>query len=202
MAGTGTDVGKTWVSCQLAVQLQERGLIVSARKPAQSFAPGTTGKTDAELLAEATGESAAAVCPPPRWYPKAMAPPMAAEALGLAMPGLQELVGQLWWPAGAHVGLVEQAGGLGSPQAWDGDGIDMVKELGPDRTVVVSGAGLGALGPLRLAARAMGGSPFIVFLNGYDPTDELHVANRRWLVDNWGLTVVVRPYELAEDLLQ
>ena len=83
VVGTGTEVGKTWVSCRLLRALRRRGLIVSARKPIQSYGTGGgIGATDAELLAEATGEAAGAVCPLHRWYPLAMAPPMAAEALG------------------------------------------------------------------------------------------------------------------------
>ncbi len=57
VAGTGTDVGKTWVGCRLARHFRERGLSVAARKPAQSFAPDQAGPTDAEMLASATGES-------------------------------------------------------------------------------------------------------------------------------------------------
>ena len=67
------------------------GLQVCARKPAQSFGPDE-GPTDAERLAEATGESAAEVCPPWRWYPRPMAPPMAAESLGLPPFSLDDLV--------------------------------------------------------------------------------------------------------------
>ena len=81
--GTGTEVGKTWVACRLARSLRQRGLIVAARKLAQSYEAGDDlSGTDAALLAHATGDHPAAVCPQHRWYPWAMAPPMAAEALG------------------------------------------------------------------------------------------------------------------------
>ena len=83
VVGTGTEVGKTWVACRLARALRRRGLIVAARKPAQSYDPADDlADTDAALLAHATGDPPAVVCPQPRWYPAAMAPPMAAEALG------------------------------------------------------------------------------------------------------------------------
>ena len=68
VAGTGTEVGKTWLACQLAGAFRSRGLAVAARKPAQSFSPDETGHTDAELLARATGQAPRDVCPPWRWY--------------------------------------------------------------------------------------------------------------------------------------
>ncbi len=32
VAGTGTEVGKTWVACRLAAELRARGLAVAARE--------------------------------------------------------------------------------------------------------------------------------------------------------------------------
>lgn len=201
MAGTGTDVGKTWVTCRAAHQLRTGGLAVAARKPAQSFAPEGAGPTDADLLAAATGENAADVCPPFRWYPKAMAPPMAAESLGLRPFSLADLVGEMWWPTATDVGLVEQAGGLGSPQAADGDGVDLVKLLAPDRVVLVAPSGLGTLSHIRLALRALGSHAAVVFLNHFDGDDEVHAANRRWLGAHEDVAVVVDPQALADELL-
>ena len=81
VCGTATDVGKTWVTCGLLHGLRQRGVPVAARKPAQSFAEDGR-PTDAELLAAASGQDPWDVCPAHRWYPAAMAPPMAAAALG------------------------------------------------------------------------------------------------------------------------
>lgn len=197
VGGTGTEVGKTWVGCELARHLRGLGQQVSARKLAQSFGP-EEGPTDAERLAAATGEKAADVCPPWRWYPRAMAPPMAAEALGLPPFGLDDLVGELRWPPGVDVGLVEWAGGVGSPQATYGDAVDLVERLAPDLVVVVAGAGLGALSNVRLAARALSRHPLAVFLNHFDDEDDLHGRNRRWLAERDGLRVFVSTAGLAE----
>jgi dethiobiotin synthetase len=68
-----------------------------------------------------------------------MAPPMAAESLGLAPFSLDDLMGELRWPSGVDVGLVECAGGVGSPQATYGDGVDVVKWLAADSVVLVAG---------------------------------------------------------------
>jgi dethiobiotin synthetase len=196
IAGTGTEVGKTWVGCQLATDLHSRGLRVVARKPVQSFDPAD-GLTDADRLAEVTGAPATDVCPHHRWYPVAMAPPMAAEHLGLPSFTLVDLVSELHWPSGADVGVVELAGGPGSPLAGDGDGTDLVELLRPDLVVLVTGAGLGILSDVRLAARALGAQPLIVHLNRFDPAQELHERNRQWLAERDGMVVTVTPRELA-----
>lgn len=130
--------------------------------------------------------------------PVAMAPPMAAEHLGLAPFTLADLVSELQWPSGAEVGMVELAGGPGSPLADDGDGADLVELLRPDLVVLVTGAGLGILSDVRLAARAFGAQPMIVYLNRYDPAQELHERNRRWLADRDGMVVTVGPQQLAD----
>ncbi len=197
IAGTGTDVGKTWVGCELARELQAGGLRVAARKPVQSFDPAD-GLTDADRLAEATAGQATDVCPHHRWYPKAMAPPMAAEHLGLPPFTLVDLVSELKWASQADVGLVELAGGARAPLAADGDCADLVELLSPDLVVVVTGAGLGILSDVRLAAGALGAQPLIVYLNRFDPSQELHVRNRDWLAQRDHMVVAVSPRQLAD----
>ncbi|MGD0809116.1 MAG: dethiobiotin synthase [Acidimicrobiales bacterium] len=196
IAGTGTDIGKTWVGCQLATELRAQGLRVAARKPVQSFDPAQ-GLTDADVLAEATGEPVTEVCPEHRWYPVAMAPPMAAERLGLPPFTLADLVSELHWRSGTDVGIVELAGGPGSPLAHDGDGTDLVELVRPDLVVLVTGAGLGILSDVRLAARALGAQPLIAHLNRFDPTQELHERNRRWLAERDAMVVTVTAQQLA-----
>jgi dethiobiotin synthetase len=200
VTGTGTGVGKTWAACALAGHLGALGLKVCARKPAQSFGPDE-GPTDAERLAAATGETAAEVCPPWRWYARPMAPPMAAESMGLAPFRLDDLGRELHWPPGVEVGLVEPAGGVASPQTTDGDCVDVVARLAPDLVVLVAGAGLGALNDVRLAARALSGYPLVVLLNHFDPDDEVHRRNRLWLSERDGLDIAVTIAQLAEVLL-
>ena len=147
--GTGTEVGKTWVATGLTAGLRARGLTVVPRKPAQSFDAGTPAAgTDAGRLAAAAGCAPEEVCPPWRWYEVAMAPPMAADALGRPPFTLADLERELRWPARSPgsrptVGVLEIAGGVRSPQAADGDAVDLVARLRPDDVVVVADAGLG-----------------------------------------------------------
>jgi dethiobiotin synthetase len=188
VAGTGTEVGKTWVGAQLLRALRDRGVAVAARKPAQSFAPGE-GPTDAEVLAAATGEAPEAVCPPHRCYEVAMAPFMAADVLGRPPFTLADLAAETAWPDGVDVGLVEAAGGVRSPISSDGgDTAELAALLRPDTVVLVADAGLGTINAVRLCLDALPAS--VVFLNRYDPDDELHRRNAEWLAANVDVPVV------------
>ena len=180
--GTHTGVGKTWIAVELIGRLREHGLAVAVRKPVQSFSPGD-GPTDADRLAAATYESCTAVSDPARSYPLAMAPPMAAEALGLPPFTVADLATELAWPAAASVGLLETVGGPRSPVAADGDSVDLAAALNPDLVILVADAGLGAINAVRLsmAAFAALNAPVTVVLNYFDPSDDLHRRNRLWL---------------------
>jgi dethiobiotin synthetase len=198
VVGTGTEVGKTWVACRVARALRRRGLIVVARKPAQSYDAGDDlSDTDAALLAHATGDHPAAVCPQHRWYPVAMAPPMAAEALGRRPFAIADLVDELAWPAVVGVGLVEAAGGVRSPLAADGDAVAFAAAVRPDRVVLVADAGLGTINDVRLSMAALAPWPVTVVLNRFEPADDLHVRNLEWLAGVDGYEVVTE----AEDLV-
>jgi len=202
VTGTGTEVGKTWVAARLLESWRELGLTTAARKPAQSFDPGA-GPTDAEVLGAAAGEAPDAVCPPARWYPLAMAPPMAADALGRDRFSVADLVGEITWSDRVvDVGLVEAAGGVGSPQADDGDTVALAAALRPDAVVVVADAGIGTINALRLSLDALGrlpvgttgrgGSPVevVAVLNRYDESSDLHRRNLAWLTERDRLPVV------------
>lgn len=195
VAGTGTEVGKTWAGARLAVAARAAGLAVAARKPAQSFEPGD--RTDAEILAAATGETPEEVCPPHRWYEVPLAPFMAAERLGRPSFTLGDLVAEVRWPDGIDLGLVEPAGGVRSPMTVDGgDTVDLVDALAPDEVVLVADAGLGTLNAVRLCVDALSGSAVVVLLNRFDAADELHLANAAWLGDHVDARVVTAPEEL------
>jgi len=190
VAGTGTAVGKTWVASEVLRGLRAGGRRVSARKPAQSF-DGAEASTDADMLAAATGESPHEVCPPHRWYARALAPPMAAAALGAPTFSIADLVDELAWPDGTDLGLVEGAGGPRSPIAADGDNVTLACALVPDLVLLVADAGLGAINAVRLSVHAFVPAPVVVVLNRYDDNDAVHRANRDWLGDRDRFDIVV-----------
>jgi len=199
VTGTGTEVGKTWVTAAVARALRARGRAVVARKPVQSFAPDDI-ETDADVLAEATGERTEAVCPPHRRLPTPMAPPMAAAALGQPPFTIADLVAELDVPDDAVV-LVEGAGGVRSPLADDGDTSTLAAALSPARVVLVADAGLGTINQVRLSVEALRAHRVVVYLNRYDATDDLHRRNREWLVTREGLEIVSDPEALAALLI-
>ena len=208
VAGTGTGVGKTWVVAAAARALRDRGVAVAARKPAQSFAPeDPPDARDAAVLAAATGERPDDVCPPHRSYEVAMAPPMAAAALGRPPVRLADLVAELRWPPAARLGFVETVGGVRSPLADDGDAVDLADAIGPDLVLLVAPAGLGTLNLVRLSAAALAGDGtggrrrLVVVLNRFDPGDDLHRRNRDWLAGRDGLDVVTRLEDVVARLL-
>jgi dethiobiotin synthase len=200
--GTATEIGKTWVSAATLGILRARGVSVAARKPVQSFDPGDSTPTDADQLAAATGAAATEVCPSHRWYPLAMAPPMAAEELGRPAFTVADLTGEMAWPGGIELGLVETVGGPRSPIAADGDSLDLCAAVQPDRVVLVADAGLGTINAVQLSlgAAEVLGVPVVVVLNRYDDGDRLHAHNRRWLSSHLSCPVLADCRSLADAL--
>jgi dethiobiotin synthetase len=195
VVGTHTEVGKTW-ACQKLIHLwKAKGLSVAARKPVQSFDAGSA-PTDAELLAEASAEDVHTVCPSHRWYERAMAPPMAADALDRPRIALAQLVVELRWPAQADAGLVETVGGLLSPLAHDGSSLDLLRLLEPDDVILVADAGLGTINAIRLSLQVLTTCRVQILLNRYDASNELHGLNAAWLRNHDGLRVAIDPASL------
>jgi dethiobiotin synthase len=200
--GTGTDVGKTWVTARLLGELRQTGASVAARKPAQSFEPSDDPASyDSAILGAASGEESETVCPPHRWYEMAMAPPMAAEALGRPNFTVDDLVEELRWPeTPVDVGFLETAGGLRSPIADDGDCLALVVAAMPDVLLLVADAGLGTINSIRLTMDALLRLPadVIVVLNRFDAGSELHQRNMSWLRDRDHTQLVKTPGDQME----
>ena len=197
VAGTGTEVGKTFVAANVLRTLHERGYEISARKPVQSFSPGDA-TTDADELARATGAEPSDVCPPHRWLPTPLAPPMAAEALGLPPFTVDELATEVTagLPNRARL-LVETAGGVRSPIAADGDCADLIGALEPAIVVLVADAGLGTINAVRLSVDALWQQRIVVYLNRFDAGCDLHRRNVEWLTARVGYQVLTEVEDLA-----
>jgi dethiobiotin synthetase len=189
VTGTGTDVGKTWVTAGVAAILRARRIPTRAWKPAQSFAPDDR-VTDAESLAVGTGQDAYDICPSHRWLPTPMAPPMAAAALGLPRFTIADLVAECPADDADGVLFVEGAGGVRSPLADDGDTRALADALRPDVVLLVADAGLGTINDVRLSCAALRGHTVVVHLNRFDAGNDVHIRNRDWLRTRDGLDVV------------
>ena len=120
---------------------------------------------------------------------------MAAEHLGLP-PFTFDLVSELQWRSRPM--SVWWNSPVGTVPPWRRRGrTDLVELVRPDLVVLVTGAGLGILSDVRLAARALGAQPLIAHLNRFDPTQELHERNRRWLAERDAMVVTVTAQQLA-----
>ena len=197
VAGTGTEVGKTWAAAGLAQVLRDRGCVVAACKPVQSYDPDEAGQTDAAALAAATGQHPDDVCPPEHTYPVPLAPPMAARKLGRTCPTVDELAAGCGFSATVEIGLVEGVGGLYSPLASDGHNLDLIERIGPDLVIVVASAALGGIHDTMACTLPLHAHQNAVFLNRFDTRIEVHALNVRWLHDA-GLAVATSLSELAD----
>jgi dethiobiotin synthetase len=194
VAGTATEIGKTWCAARLAETLRDKGFSVACRKPVQSFDPADD-MTDAEVLAAASGEDPTTVCLEHRRYALAMAPPMAADALGLPPIELEDLLAELALPE-TGIALIEGVGGPRSPLAHDGDTV-LLAWLLRAPVILVAGAGLGTINDVVLAREAFAPLPVATFLNRFDENDDLHRANRDWLSNRVGANIFTTIAELA-----
>jgi dethiobiotin synthetase len=200
VVGTATEIGKTWTTAHVLGACQADGLRVAVRKPVQSFDPDDSAPTDAEVLGDATGEPPESVCPPHRWLPTPMAPPMAADFLRLPRPQVDDLVAETIWPEDAELGFVELVGGVRSPVADAADCVQCLAAYEPDVVLLVADAGLGTIDAVRLALGALDGFAVEVFLNRYDDTADLHRRNRAWLHEVDGVDTHVEISALARTL--
>jgi dethiobiotin synthetase len=98
--------------------------------------------------------------------------------------------------------VVETAGGVRSPQASDGDTIDVLTALAPDVVVLVADAGLGTINEVRLSMDAlatvtcsMPSVRTVVVLDRFDGHHDIHRRNREWLEVRNGYRVVTLPGE-------
>ncbi|MEM7562736.1 MAG: dethiobiotin synthase [Pseudomonadota bacterium] len=141
ITGSDTDVGKTYIGCQIVLQLNQRGIAVETRKPAESGCqPGPQGELlthDAAALQQANGhrENINQICP--HRFRAALAPHRAARLEGkqIKLRDLEQACQQTH--SEQHL-VVEGAGGFYSPLAEDGLNADLASLLQLPVIVVVN----------------------------------------------------------------
>lgn len=215
VVGTGTDVGKTWVSAALIREWRRLGATVAVRKPTESYTPeqAACGQTDSAVLAEASGESPEAITPPSLSFSVALAPPLAAEELGLPAVTMARLLGAAETPPGRSpdIRLVELVGGVCSPivsaeasRGYDaGFGDDcsaMISAMRPELVILVADAGLGTIDAVRRSVLSLGRRPLVI-LNRFDPEERVHALNAAWLRERDHLDVFVDAVDVARAVL-
>ena len=150
--GTDTEVGKTYVACQLAKSLVRGGTRVGVYKPAASGGePGAPG--DAELLREAAGQSCDLVHVCPQQFAAPLAPPIAAAMEGREVDEALLVTGANWWLGRCDLLIVEGAGGALSPISKSLTVLDLAGQFGYPLLLVV-GNRLGAVNHTLLTLEA------------------------------------------------
>ena len=178
VTGTDTGVGKTIVAAAMVIALEARGRRVVGFKPAETgVEPGAA--TDSGLLARASGVD------DPQARPllsaaEALAPAVAADRAGAAVSGEAVDARIRALRRGYDSIVVEGAGGVGVPLAWDYTALDLASRAGLS-AVVVARPGLGTLNHVWLtveALRARGIPVAAIVLNGRsDPPDLAEATN-------------------------
>ena len=148
VAGTDTEVGKTYVASLLASSLYGQGRRVGVYKPVASGCRSERGQLiadDAVSLWQAAGRPKTLddVCP--QRFVAPLAPPAAAEAEGKTLDAQQMLTGLKQWQSQFDVTIVEGAGGLLSPLAEGLLNVEFYQELSNACLLIVSANRLGTI---------------------------------------------------------
>lgn len=156
ISGTGTGVGKTYVTCALIRALRERGTRVAALKPvASGVEPGREEESDAAHILEALGE-----IPTPENFARitpfsfraALSPDMAAHREGKKLL-IADVLAACRMPRDADILLIEGAGGIMSPIATGHLNIGLAAALGAP-VLLVAGTYLGTISHILTAFSA------------------------------------------------
>lgn len=157
--GTGTGVGKTYVTAGLVSAFRARGARVVGLKPIESgVGPETLASSDAARLAAAGGGEARHCYA----LPDPLSPHLAARLAGveLSVPRVVEWVGAEESRSGAEVSFVESAGGAFSPVTPGIDNARLGLALGaglpgPTEFLLVGADALGVLHEVTATLRAL-----------------------------------------------
>jgi dethiobiotin synthetase len=157
VTGTGTDIGKTYVSCALIRALKARGAVVDAFKPVVSgFDPKDAAGSDPARLAAALGAPGDVFRIAPRRYLAPLSPNIAARLEGQTLMLDDMVIDAVARAAALRDGvlLVEGAGGVMSPLTDGETNLDMIAALGAP-VLVVAGSYLGTISHVLTAMAAL-----------------------------------------------
>jgi dethiobiotin synthetase len=204
VTGTDTGVGKTVIAAALVKAIGARGVRCVGFKPAET---GTEEgqEPDSAILARATGERVSLAIPLLQ-LKEPLAPAVAADRAGTALDpeAVETRITQLR-EAGYTV-VVEGAGGLMVPLAWDYTALDLAQACDLDG-VVVARAGLGTLNHVALTVVMLQSRSIPIrgiVLNGrLDPSTLAEATNRASLARMLpGLRIIEVPHRATGDPIE
>ena len=172
--GTGTDVGKTYVTACLARALRERGSVLALKPIESGVETGRSG--DAGSIAEGAGH--APILSPWR-FARGVSPHLAAREAGMHI----DIAEVAKWVfdheglTGAKTTLVELAGGALSPLARGSTNVDLARALEPAIWLLVAPDSLGVLHDVSATQRALPRMPDAVVLSSARAPDASSGSN-------------------------
>jgi dethiobiotin synthetase len=201
VTGTDTGVGKTIIAAGLVTALRARGVNAIGFKPAETgIEPGRDA--DSELLARASGERDPLAAPLLQ-LAEPLAPAVAAERAGVVLnpDAIEARIADLR-RAGYSV-IVEGAGGIMVPLAWDYTVLDLAQSCQLD-AVVVARAGLGTLNHVAMTVMILRAHEIAVrgvVLNGRGAKPDLAEATNPKALSRMlrGVRVVELPHQNSRD---
>lgn len=203
VTGTDTGVGKTVIAAALVIGLRAHGIKALGFKPAET---GISDRepSDSDILARASGEHEP-LAEPLLKLAEPLAPAVAADRAGtrLDVRQLEARIDSL--RRAGYALIVEGAGGVLVPLAWDYTALDLAARVGLD-AVIVGRAGLGTLNHVTMTivmVRSRGIRIRGVVLNGRSQPPDLAEATNpsalaRLMPD---VPIIVVPRHSAGDVI-
>lgn len=200
VTGTDTGVGKTVISAALITALRARGVRAVGFKPAETGGAANE-ETDSELLAHASSERNA-LASPLLQLSEPLAPAVAADRAGAVLnpEDVESRIEQLR-KAGCTL-VIEGAGGVMVPLAWDYTVLDLAERCDLD-AIVVGRAGLGTLNHVALTVLMLQSRHIPVrgiVLNGRSTSPDLAESTNPATLGRMlpGLRIVETPYQSSD----
>ena len=174
MLGTGTDVGKTYVTERLAAGLRFRASVLALKPIESGVVEGTRG--DAQRIAQAAGHPA----PLSPWrFERPVSPHLAAREQGhtIDVGAVVEWIEECERASPARVTLIETAGGVCSPLAPGATNLELAQSLEPALWILIAPDSLGVLHDVTATLRALPRTPDAVVLSAARPGDASSGSN-------------------------
>jgi dethiobiotin synthetase len=201
VTGTDTGVGKTVIAAAIVTALRARGVRAIGFKPAETGVEAGR-EADSEILARASATNDPLTAPLLK-LAEPLAPAVAADRAGVALnpDAVESRIAEL--RRAGYTVVVEGAGGVMVPLAWDYTVLDLARASDLD-AIVVARAGLGTLNHVAMTVMLLRAREIAirgVVLNGRSPLPDLAestnpVALARLL---HGLRIVETPHQLTND---
>jgi dethiobiotin synthetase len=182
ITGSDTDVGKTYIACQLVRQLVQQGVEVETRKPVESgcemSANGELITHDALALQQANGNRETIDRIAAYRYRAALAPPRAARLENREIL-IEQLLDACEVDHPQHRLIVEGAGGFYSPLAENGLNADLASALQLPVIIVVNDR-IGAVNQALMTIQAVESRQLrvaAIVLNQVEPVTDAQMDN-------------------------